>query len=215
MSWLADPVYRVLLVQAFLTTCLIAGATILLSNLLAVPLAIWLTRTRGAARRLLVGYSFLARAVPVLAILFGLYYGLPAFGIYLEPVPSALVGLVFASTAYNMEFLRGGLEAVPRGQADAARALGMPTWLVYRKVILPQALVAAAPALFSNAVQIVKGSSLASLVAVTELSGASATIIAETYEAMSVLAVIAALYLAIAGVVLAAQWLYERRRHAG
>ena len=210
MAWLANPQFVSLLAYAFATTVLLAGAVIVVSNLLALPLAIHMLNPAARLRRLVVAYSFFARAAPALAILFALYYGLPAAGIYLEPIPSAFAGLVFASTAYNLEFLRSGFESVPPGQMEAARALGLRRAVAYRKVLVPQAYASAGPALFSNAIQIVKGSSLASLVAVNELSGAATTIIAETYEAISVLAFVAALYMLIAGAVLALQWLHER-----
>lgn len=211
MGWLADPAFAALLVRGFTTTFLLAAAVIVASNLLALALAIYLQQPMARLRRLVVAYSFFARAVPALALLFGLYYGLPAVGIYLEPIPSALAGLVFASTAYNLEFLRSGFESIAPGQREAARALGLRPALVYAKVLVPQAYASAAPALFSNAIQIVKGSALASLVAVDELSAASTTIVAETYQAIPVLAFVAALYMAIAGGVLALQYLYERR----
>lgn len=212
MSFLADPYYRGLLIEAGKVTIGLSLAVILASNLLALPLAILLQRPGGRLRRLIVAYSLFARAVPALAILFGLYYGLPRLGLYLEPVPAALIGLTFASTAYNLEFLRSGFESVPAGQWDAARALGLGPVATYRKVILPQAYAAASPALFSNAVQMVKGSSLASLVAVDELTAASTTIIADTYKAIQVLAVVGAVYGAIALAILAVQYGVETRR---
>jgi His/Glu/Gln/Arg/opine family amino acid ABC transporter permease subunit len=211
MGWLTDPAFTALLVRGFATTFLLAATVIVTSNLLALLLAIYLQQPAARLRRIVIGYSFFARAVPALALLFGLYYGLPAVGIYLEPIPSALAGLVFASTAYNLEFLRSGFESIAPGQREAARALGLRPAIVYAKVLVPQAYASAAPALFSNAIQIVKGSALASLVAVDELSAASTTIVAETYEAIPVLAFVAALYMLIAGGILALQYLYERR----
>ena len=169
-------------------------------------------RPKGAFRRVIIGYSFFARAAPVLALLFALYYGLPRFGIYLEPVPSALIGLIFASTAYNLEFLRSGFESIPSGQLDAAKALGLRPFATYWKVMIPQAYRLAAPSLFSNAIQMVKGSSLASLVAIDELTAASTVIISETYKAIEVLLVVSVFYLVIAAVIIALQYLYESRQ---
>ena len=140
-----------------------------------------------------------------------LYYGLPRIGIYLEPVAAALIGMVFSSTAYNLEFLRSGFEGVAAAQREAAQALGLGRLPTFWKVLTPQAYGAAAPSLFSNAIQIVKGSSLASLVAIGELTAASTTIVAETYRAIQVLGIVSVLYLLLAGIVLALQWLYERR----
>lgn len=211
MTWLLDPGYQALLVRALVNTVLISAAVIVLSNILALPLAIYMQRPKGRLKPVIVAYSFFARAAPVLALLFALYYGLPRLGIYLDPIPSAIIGLVFSSTAYNLEFLRSGFESVPEGQTDAARALGLKPWATYWKVLMPQAYAAAGPALFSNAIQMVKGSSLASLVAVDELTAASTTLISETYKAIEVLVFVGVLYGIVAAFVLGLQWLYERR----
>ncbi|AWC25521.1 amino acid ABC transporter permease [Aminobacter sp. P9b] len=212
MNILLDPTYQRMLLDGLGMTLLISVIVIIVSNLLALPLAIYMQRPNGAFRRLIIAYSFFARAAPVLALLFALYYGLPRLGIYLEPVPSALIGLIFASTAYNLEFLRSGFESVPQGQLDAARALGLKPFAIYWKVMIPQAYRLAAPSLFSNAIQMVKGSSLASLVAIDELTAASTTIIAETYKAIEVLLVVSVFYLLIAAVIIGLQYLYESRQ---
>ncbi len=212
MSILLDPSYQHMLLNGLGMTLLISVIVIFVSNLLALPLAIYMQRPNGVFRRLIIAYSFFARAAPVLALLFALYYGLPRLGIYLEPVPSALIGLIFASTAYNLEFLRSGFESVPAGQLDAAKALGLKPVAIHWKVMTPQAYRLAAPSLFSNAIQMVKGSSLASLVAIDELTAASTTIIAETYKAIEVLLVVSVFYLAIAAVIIGLQYLYESRQ---
>ncbi|MCX8572429.1 MULTISPECIES: ABC transporter permease subunit [Hyphomicrobiales] len=212
MNILLDPTYQQMLFDGLVMTLLISVVVIIVSNLLALPLAIYMQRPKGTFRRVIIGYSFFARAAPVLALLFALYYGLPRFGIYLEPVPSALIGLIFASTAYNLEFLRSGFESIPSGQLDAAKALGLRPFATYWKVMIPQAYRLAAPSLFSNAIQMVKGSSLASLVAIDELTAASTVIISETYKAIEVLLVVSVFYLGIAAVIIALQYLYESRQ---
>ena len=102
------------------------------------------------------------------------------------------------------------VESIPAGQIEAARALGMRPIAIYWKVLIPQAYTSAGPPLFSNAIQMVKGSSLASLVAVDELTAASTTMIAETFKAIEVLTFIAVLYGLLAMFILALQWVYER-----
>lgn len=211
MSILLDPYYRDLLLSGLAMTASLSVAVILLSNAAAYGLALYLAGGGGRFRQLIVGYSFFARACPLLALLFVLYYGLPRIGIYLEPMAAALIGMVFSSTAYNLEFLRSGFEGVAAGQREAAQALGLGRLATFWRVLTPQAYAAAAPALFSNAIQIVKGSSLASLVAISELTAASTTIVAETYRAIQVLGIVSVLYLLLAGLVLALQWIYERR----
>ncbi|MEO5321749.1 amino acid ABC transporter permease [Mesorhizobium sp. CC13] len=215
MNVLLDPTYQRMLLDGLVMTLVISVVVVIVSNVLALPLAIHMQRPRGVFRRIIVGYSFFARAAPVLALLFALYYGLPRLGIYLEPVPSALIGLIFASTAYNLEFLRSGFESIPAGQLDAAKALGLRPFATYWKVMIPQAYRLAAPSLFSNAIQMVKGSSLASLVAIDELTAASTVIISETYKAIEVLLVVSVFYLLIAAVIIGLQYAYESRQTFG
>lgn len=215
MNVLLDPTYQRMLLDGLVMTLVISVVVIIVSNVMALPLAIYMQRPNGVFRRVIVGYSFFARAAPVLALLFALYYGLPRLGIYLEPVPSALIGLIFASTAYNLEFLRSGFESIPAGQLDAAKALGLGPFATYWKVMIPQAYRLAAPSLFSNAIQMVKGSSLASLVAIDELTAASTVIISETYKAIEVLLVVSVFYLLIAAVIIGLQYAYESRQSFG
>jgi His/Glu/Gln/Arg/opine family amino acid ABC transporter permease subunit len=212
MSIIGDPRYADLIWHGFLMTVLLSTTVIVASNLVAYLLAVYMLRPAARFRRVIVAYSLFARAAPVLALMFLLYYGLPRAGIYLEPVIAALAGLVFASTAYNLEFLRSGFEGVKPGQSEAAEALGLRRHWVVWKIMTPQAYAVAAPALFSNAIQMVKGSSLASLVTIAELTSASTTIIAETYRAIEVLFVISILYMLLCGALIALQHLYESRR---
>ena len=209
MDWLLEPGRIALLLHAFLLTLMISAVVIVGSNLLALPLAIRLQRQAGGLRRLILAYSFFARATPVLALLFVLYYGLPRLGIFLEPIPSAIIGLIFGSTAYNLEFLRSGFESLPRGQIDAARALGLSSWQSYNgpdSAGLCRRRACALLECHSDG----EGSSLASLVAVDELTAGSTTLVAETYRAIEVLTFVGALYGLIAAVIIGLQWLYER-----
>jgi His/Glu/Gln/Arg/opine family amino acid ABC transporter permease subunit len=203
--------YLALIGRSLLMTLFIAGFVIVASNVLALLVSIYMLDPKARLRPLVAAYSFFARAAPVLAILFVLYYGLPRFGIYLDPLPSALIGLSFSSAAYNYEFLRSGFASIPPGQIEAAKALGLRPMQALLKVLIPQAYATAAPSLFSNAIQIVKGSSLASLVAIDELTAASTTIIADTYKAIEVLLTISTIYALIAAVLIGLQYLYERR----
>jgi His/Glu/Gln/Arg/opine family amino acid ABC transporter permease subunit len=198
-----------------LNTVVVAGATIVLSVLLAVPLAIM----RGAANRVLrsvaTAFSWITRATPALALLFFAYYGLPAIGVYLEPLPAAILGLTLSAAGYNMEYIRAGLDAIPRGQYDAARALGFPFHTALRRLLFPQAMRVIAPPLVSNLTLVLKGSALASLVAVSELTGEGMALISFTYRPIEILLVVAAVYLALNSLLVLAQWAVERRYRFG
>lgn len=200
-----------LFVRGTLYTLLVSIATITLSVLLAVPLAILRQSPLRWVRILIGAYSWMARSTPALTVLFVTYYGLPVIGIYLEPIPSAIIGMTLVSAGYNLEIVRAGLAAVPVGQFEAARALGLTPLLMYRKVVFPQALRIAVPALFSNMTLMIKGSALASLVAVSELTGEATGLISLTYKSIPILLTVAAIYLVLNTLMTVAQGFCERR----
>ncbi|MFC0407145.1 amino acid ABC transporter permease [Roseomonas elaeocarpi] len=199
-----------LLARGALTTVLLMLVVGTVSPLLAIPLALLRnSRVRSLAIPVAV-FSWFTRAVPTLVLLFFCYYGLPFFGIFLDPLPSALLALVLSATGYNVEFFRAGLRAVPKGQYEAAAALGLPASVAFRKVIFPQALRIAVPALFSNFTLNLKGTALASLVSVPELSGAVQGLISDTYRPVEFLLAAGVIYLALNSVLIALQHLVER-----
>jgi len=200
-----------LLWDAMQMTMMISIATIILSVMLAFPLALSRDCPYAALRWLAAVYSWATRAFPALTLLFLAYYGLPQIGICLDPLPAAILGLTVSAAGYNMEYIRAGLRSVPTSQWEAARALGMPIGLTLRRVIVPQAMRVIMPPLTSNLTLLLKGSSLASLVAVTELTGQAMALISYTYRPVEILLVIAAVYLILNGIVIAVQGLLMRR----
>jgi His/Glu/Gln/Arg/opine family amino acid ABC transporter permease subunit len=200
-----------LFARGTLNTLIVAGSTIVLSLACAFPLAVLRESSWRWIAVPIAVYSWMARATPALAVLFVTYYGLPTLGLFLDPLSAAVLGLTLVSTGYNLEFIRAGLRAVPVGQIDAARALGLPRLAMLRKVILPQAMIVSVPPLVSNLTLMLKGSALASLVAVSELTGEAMALIAYTYRSIEILSCVAVIYLALAGVLVAAQHRLEAR----
>lgn len=109
------------------------------------------------------------RAVPILVILVVVYYALPFVGVRLSSFTSATLSLSLVLAAFTAEVFRAGIESLPSGQTEAARALGLPFRVTLWKVILPQAVRVAIPPQTSNCVSIVKDTSLASVVAMPDL----------------------------------------------
>jgi polar amino acid transport system permease protein len=109
------------------------------------------------------------RALPVLVVLILIYYALPFLGVRLSSFTSATIGLSLVFAAFTAEVIRAGIESVPRGQFEAAQALGLPFRLTLFKVILPQAVRVAIPPQTSNCVSLFKETSLASVVAMPDL----------------------------------------------
>jgi polar amino acid transport system permease protein len=118
---------------------------------------------------LTVSYINVFRAIPILVLLIVIYYALPFVGLRLTSFTSATVALSLVSAAYSAEILRAGIEGVPRGQSEAARALGLSKLHQMTDVILPQAIKLVIPPLTSNAINVMKDTSLASVVAMPDL----------------------------------------------
>jgi len=114
-------------------------------------------------------YVEVFRNTPLLIQIFLIYFGLPAVLVKLPAFASGLLALTLYSAAYNAEVFRAGLEAVPFGQREAARAIGLSGWQEARYVVVPQAARIAFPALGNNLVSLVKNSSLVSVIGMTEL----------------------------------------------
>jgi polar amino acid transport system permease protein len=136
-----------------------------------IGLAIALLRLYGPkpVRYLTVFYIDIFRAAPMLVVLILIYYALPFVGIRLSSWTSAGLAFSIVMAAYSAEIFRSGIEGIPRGQFEAAAALGLPFFVTLRKVVLPQAIRIVIPPMTNNCVSMFKDTSLASTVALPEL----------------------------------------------
>ncbi|MEK3684769.1 ABC transporter permease subunit [Paenibacillus sp. LMG 31459] len=134
------------------------------------------------------------RGTPMLVQLFLIHYGLPEFGISLSPIQSGAITLTINSSAYLAEIFRAGIQGVDRGQMEAARSLGMKQGMTMRYIILPQALKNVLPAIGNEFITIIKESSIVSMIGVADLLFEARSITSITYEGLSPLIVIAAMY---------------------
>ena len=186
-----------LLKGALLTIELSAGtmaAGLLFGMLFAVGRSFggrWLRAAIGA-------YVEAIRNTPFLIQLFLIYFGLPSLGVALSPVEAALLGMSVNCAAYSTEIIRSGIEAIPRGQIEAARALAFSTRDVIRHVVLFPALRVAAPALGSQFVLVMLGSSVVSTVSADELTATGHILETQTFRPFEVYIVVTLIYLAIA-----------------
>jgi polar amino acid transport system substrate-binding protein len=153
-----------------------AGVTLLVSVMamaLAVVLGVLLALARLYGPRALAGlstaYVEFYRGTPVLLQLYVLYYGL-AEVVRLDPLTAAVIGLGMNYAAYEAEVYRAGIQAVPKGQLEAALSLGMSTPLALRRVVLPQAFRLALPSVTNDFIALLKDSSLVSIITVVELT---------------------------------------------
>jgi polar amino acid transport system permease protein len=118
---------------------------------------------------LAIAYIDVFRAIPLLVLLVVIYYALPFVGIRLSPFGAAASALSLVSSAYSAEIFRAGIQAVPKGQSEAARALGLRPFPTMLRVILPQAIRIVIPPITSNAINVIKDTALASVVAMPDL----------------------------------------------
>src|SRR5262245_44256080 len=156
-------------------------------------------------------YVWLVRGTPVLLQLVFLFDALPLVGIVMPAVTTAIVGFSLNEAAVSGEIIRGGILSVSRNQSLAAASLGMGPLLALRRIVLPQAMRAILPAIGNNAISLLKGTSLASVIAVNELTLRSQQIVAQNFKFFPVFAAAGTLYLAVTTLISAAQLALERR----
>ena len=150
------------------------------------------------------------RGTPLLLHLFFVYYAAPAFGITLDAFVAAIIAMSASAAAYNAEIIRAGLQAVHRGQVEAAYAVGMRYGQVVRRIIVPQAVRIIIPPYMGNAISHTKNSSLASVITVPELMLTAQMIYSSTYRAIEILTVTGAIYLVLTSCLSALQMYCER-----
>ncbi|MBV8912626.1 MAG: amino acid ABC transporter permease, partial [Acetobacteraceae bacterium] len=135
---------------------------------------------------------------PFLIQLFLIYFGLPSLGLALDPVPAALIGMSVNCGAYATEIVRAGILAIPHGQIEAARALALRTPQIVRHIVLRPALLVAYPALTSQFVLVMLGSSVVSTISAEELTATGHILETETFRPFEVYIVVTAIYVGLA-----------------
>lgn len=156
-------------------------------------------------------YVIFFRGCPLLVLLFILYFGLPSVGIVLGSFMSALVGFILCNSAYNSEYLRGGLQSIKRGQLLAARSLGMTKAQGVMYVVVPQALRRALPGVSNEFIYLIKYSSLAYVVAVIELTGAAKIIASKYFMFFEAFAAVGVFYLVLVTITtIGVNWLEKK-----
>lgn len=195
--------------------------------------ALLLTLMRTSAPRtlgwLVRAYVFVFRGTPLLIQIFLIYYGLGQFRpmlqeaglwpFFREPYWCAILALSMNTAAYGSEIIRGGLQAVPYGALEAATACGMSRAMRLRRMVLPLAFRQALPAYGNELILMVKGTSLASIITIMEVTGLAQKLISETYRSVEVFVCAGVIYLALnfvlSRIVYGVEaWLWPDRRQA-
>lgn len=156
-------------------------------------------------------YIWIVRGTPLLVQLYLVFYGLPSLGVMLPAYPSAVLVFGFNEGAYMAESIRGALESVSRGQMEAGWCVGLNYLQIMYHVVLPQAFRAAFPALSNSLISMLKGTSLAATITVTEMFREATIINGRVYESLGLYTEVALIYLAFCTILTWLQRIGEKK----
>jgi His/Glu/Gln/Arg/opine family amino acid ABC transporter permease subunit len=192
-------------------TLLLTLASAVLATALGFVLALLQVFGDRVSRVAIEVYLYLIRGIPLLVLLFAMYYVLPYVGLTLSPATGGTVVLAAYFAAFMTEVFRGALLGVPRGQWDAARALGMFGRVMLITIIFPQAMRLVGPPYVNTLIMLVKGTSLVSVIGLWELTLAGRQIVERTLAAFEIFGAVAAIYFMICYTLSLAGRYLERR----
>lgn len=176
-------------------TFLLTIVAIIAGFLLGVTLALGRVYGNKVISSICIGFIEVIRGTPLLVQLFIIYFGLASIGLVFSPIQAALFGLSLNSGAYQAEYLRGSIQAIPSGQMVAARTLGMSKIQSIRTIVLPQALRISIPAWSNELIYLFKYTSIAYLIQVRELTAEGQIIASRNFRYVEIYLIIALIYL--------------------
>lgn len=207
--------YGVLLTGT-LTTLGVSAAALALGAPIGLILAAVRRGGAGAGRRLAGLYVSFWRGTPILVQLLLVFYLLPLLGVDLPPIGAAIVALAFNTAAFQSEIYRAGLAAIPAGEAEAGRMLGLTGRQILLHIEAPQVVRMMLPALMGEMLALVRNSSLVSVIAVADLTRRTQQIASATFQPLPSYAVALLFYVALAVLFSAfGQWLERRYARQG
>ena len=184
-----------ILMNGVALTIIVTLGSLLLSTLLGLVWALMRVSGIGLLAWLSAAIINVIRGIPIIVLLFYLYFVMPDLGVTLTALQAAIIGLGIAYSAYQAENFRAGIEAIDRGQIEAAQAIGMGWWLTMRRVVLPQAVRIVLPPYGNTMIMMLKDSSQASTITVAELALQGKLIASSTFKNTSVFTLVALMYL--------------------
>lgn len=186
--------YLPLLLQAALVTLEISALSMAIAISLGLLMAVVRVFGPRAMALPVVGFIEVIRGTPLLIQLFIIFYGLPSIGIRFSPLWAAVIGLGINYAAYEAENYRAGIQSIPRGQLDAALALGLTRIQTIRKIVLPQAVRLVIPPVTNDFIALLKDSSLVSVITMVELTKMYNQLAATNYDYIGLGLLTAAIY---------------------
>ena len=184
-----------ILMSGVALTIIVTIGSLLLSTALGLIWALMRVSGIGILTGLSAGLINVIRGIPIIVMLFYLYFVMPEFGVTLSALQAAILGLGIAYSAYQAENFRAGIEAIDKGQIEAAQAIGMSWWQTMRRVVLPQAVKIVLPPYGNVMIMMLKDSSQASTITVAELALQGKLIASSTFKNTSVFTLVALMYL--------------------
>ncbi|MDE8601937.1 ABC transporter permease [Marinomonas sp. RSW2] len=186
--------------------------SIVLGGVFALPIALARISPVAWIKAIPFAYIFFFRGTPLLVQIFLVYYGASQFDavresifwpILKEPFWCAIIAFTLNTSAYTAEIFRGAIQAIPQGEVEACKVVGMSKVQMYRRVLLPRAFGIVLPAYGNEIILMLKGSALASTITILDLTGMARTIIARTYTPMEIFLAAGGIYLIISIVIIA------------
>ena len=184
-----------ILMSGVALTIMVTIGSLLLSTALGMVWALMRVSGIGVLSGFSGGLINVIRGIPIIVLLFYLYFVMPEFGLTLSALQAAILGLGIAHSAYQAENFRAGIEAIDKGQIEAAQAIGMSWWQTMRRVVLPQAVKIVLPPYGNIMIMMLKDSSQASTITVAELALQGKLIASSTFKNTSVFTLVALMYL--------------------
>jgi arginine/ornithine transport system permease protein len=209
-----------LYLQGLVTTLQLVTASLMLGLGMAIPLALMASSRNWLLRAPVFCFSYFFRGTPLLVQMFMIYYGLGQFQfiqdsvfwpILREAYGCALIAFTLNTAAYTTEILRGAILATPFGEIEAAKACGMSTGLMIRRIILPSAFRRALPAYGNEVIFMLHGSSLASVITIMDITGAARVIYSRYYSPYEAFLTAALFYMALTFIIVFLFKRLERR----
>jgi polar amino acid transport system permease protein len=184
-----------ILLNGVALTIIVTAGSLLLSTVLGLVWALMRVSGIGFLAGLSASLINVIRGIPIIVLLFYLYFVMPDLGVTLSALQAAILGLGIAYSAYQAENFRAGIEAIDKGQIEAAQTIGMGWWLTMRRVVLPQAVRIVLPPYGNVMIMMLKDSSQASTITVAELALQGKLIASSTFKNTSVFTLVALMYL--------------------
>lgn len=179
-------------ISGFIITMQLVGTSILLGVLLSIPMTFMRMSKSRILGGIAYGYVYFFRGTPLLAQVFLIYYGAGTFRDALQSIDiwwffrdawnCAVLAFTLNTAAYQVEILRGSVQSVTKGQWEAASALGLPKWITFWKIILPQALIVSLRPYGNEIILMIKGSAIVAIITIFDLMGETRRAFSRTYD---------------------------------